>query len=178
MASLFLRSLSNTAGKTFEVWPAVQAPDIPAGGSSERPCHVWRAIVARLASRGRMVRTTSLRGFLLLYCLASMKTGRRRTLRFHREMGFIAEWIETVLCAARVDLPLAVVVAEQRNLVKGYGDTYQRGLEKYSKIRAFLLKDIENPGVLLWLRALMAAAQRDESGAALDLQLQKLSSTA
>ncbi len=132
--------------------------------------------LGRLTARGRMVRTTSLSGFLLLYGLASLKRIRRGTLRFQREMNFLAEWTGTVRRAADTDLALATGLAELRNLVKGYGDTYERGLGKYRKISAFVLNDAGHPAASSRLRALIAAAERDEFGEALDLEIQRLSS--
>lgn len=133
-----------------------------------------RRVLAPLTARGRMVRTTSLRGFLLLYGLASLKRTRRSTLRFQREMSFLAEWTETVRRAAGADLPLATGLAELRNLVKGYGDTYERGLRKYQTIRSFVLNDAGHPAASSRLRTLIAAAERDEFGEALDLEIQRL----
>lgn len=135
-----------------------------------------RWILTPLTSRGRMVRTTSLRGFLLLYGLASLKRVRRGTLRFQREMSFLSEWSETVRRAAETDLRLAIGLAELRNLVKGYGETYERGLRKYQKIRAVVLSEANHPAASSRLRSLMAAAERDEFGEALDLEIRKLSS--
>jgi indolepyruvate ferredoxin oxidoreductase beta subunit len=135
---------------------------------------VARRVLTRLTARGRKVHTTSLRGFLLLYGLASMKGMRRGTLRFQREMSFLAEWMDTVRSAATVDLPLAAGFAELRNLVKGYGETYERGFQKYHKICAFTLNEVGHPDAVHRLRALMAAAERDEFGEALDLEIRNL----
>jgi len=127
-----------------------------------------KSVLARLTSRGRMVRTTSLRGFLLLYGLASLKRFRRSTLRFSRETSFLDEWLRTVRSAADTDVTVAIELARLRNLVKGYGDTYERGLQKYNRIRSLVLNDIHRPGLSGRLGDLIAAAQRDEFGEALD----------
>jgi indolepyruvate ferredoxin oxidoreductase beta subunit len=127
-----------------------------------------KSVLARLTSRGRMVRTTSLRGFLLLYGLASLRRFRRSTLRFSRETRFLDEWLQTVRRAVDTDVTVAVELARLRNLVKGYGDTYERGLQKYEKIRSVVLNDIHRPGLSGRLGNLIAAAQRDEFGEALD----------
>src|SRR5450759_742654 len=136
------------------------------------PAPVWRwvlrsklvkAFLARLTSRGRMVRTTSLRGFLLLYCVASLKPFRRGSLRYDREMRFLTQWLEIVRRAADIDVSLAIGLAHLRNLVKGYGDTYERGRFKYQTICSFISKDLHNPSAATHLRALINAAEKDES---------------
>jgi indolepyruvate ferredoxin oxidoreductase beta subunit len=135
-----------------------------------------KSVLARLTSRGRMVRTSSLRGFLLLYGLASFKRFRRSTLRFSRETRFLHEWLQTVRSAVDTDVKVAIELAQLRNLVKGYGDTYERGLQKYAKIGAFALNDIHRPDLSGRLSNLIATAQRDEFGEALDQALKDYAS--
>ncbi len=135
-----------------------------------------RSVLERLTSRGRMVRTTSLRGFVLLYALASLKRFRRSTLRFTRETSFLTEWLQTVRRAVDTDVTVAIELARLRNLVKGYGDTNERGLQKYKKIRSFVLNDVHRPGLSRRIGNLIAAAQRDEFGEALDQALKDCTS--
>lgn len=132
------------------------------------------ALLARLTSRGRMVRTTSLRGFLLLYCVASLKPFRRGSLRHDREMRFLTEWLEEVRRAAGIDVSLAIGFARLRNLVKGYGDTCARGHAKYRAICTLMSEDIHNPSAGIRLEALIAAAERDEDGVALRAEISRL----
>ncbi len=134
-----------------------------------------RSVLVRLTSRGRMVRTTSLRGFLMLYCVASLKPLRRKTLRYERETRFLADWLATVRRAADIDVSLATGLAKLRNLVKGYGDTYERGLRKYEAISIFVLSDIDRPDAAANLEILMAAAEKDDDGAMLRVEFDKLS---
>ena len=127
-----------------------------------------KSVLARLTSRGRTIRTTSLRGFLLLYGLASLKRFRRSTLRFSRETRFLEQWLQTVRRAIDTDVTVAIELARLRNLVKGYGSTYERGLQKYTKISSFALTDAHYAGLSGRLGTLIAAAERDEFGEALD----------
>jgi indolepyruvate ferredoxin oxidoreductase beta subunit len=127
-----------------------------------------KSVLARLTSRGRTIRTTSLRGFLLLYGLASLKRFRRSTLRFSRETRFLEQWLQTVRRAIDTDVTVAIELARLRNLVKGYGSTYERGLQKYTKISSFALTDAHHAGLSGRLGTLIAAAERDEFGEALD----------
>jgi indolepyruvate ferredoxin oxidoreductase beta subunit len=134
-----------------------------------------KALLARLTSRGRMVRTTSLRGFLSLYLVASLKPFRRGSLRHDRETHFLTEWLEIVRRAAGIDVSLAIGFADLRNLVKGYGDTCERGRLKYEAICSFVSEDLYNPSAAMHLRALIAAAEKDENGAALGVEIDRLS---
>lgn len=133
-----------------------------------------KSILARLTSRGRMVHTTSLRGFLLLYCVASLKPLRRGSLRYDREMRFLTEWLETVRRAAGIDVSLAIGFARLRNVVKGYGDTCGRGHSKYQEICAFISKELHDPSAATHLKALITAAEKDEDGAALRAEMDRL----
>jgi indolepyruvate ferredoxin oxidoreductase beta subunit len=136
-----------------------------------------RTLVTRLTSRGRMVRTTSLRGFLLLYCVAWLKPFRRGSLRYDREMRFLTEWLEAVRRAAGIDVPLAIGLAHLRNLVKGYGDTCERGRSRYQAIYSFVSEDLHDPSAATHLRALRIAAEKDENGVALRAEIDRLSRT-
>jgi indolepyruvate ferredoxin oxidoreductase beta subunit len=136
-----------------------------------------KALLARLTSRGRMVHTTSLRGFLLLYCVASLKPFRCGSLRYDREMHFLSQWLEIVRRAAGIDVSLAIGLARLRNIVKGYGDTWERGRLKYQAICSFASENLHNPSAAMHLRALIAAAEKDENGAALGAEIDRLSGT-
>ena len=133
-----------------------------------------KALVTRLTARGRIVRTTSLHGFLLLYCVATLKPFRRGALRHDREMRFLTEWLDLVREAAAVDVLLAIGFARLRNLVKGYGDTCERGVAKYQTIRAFMSGELRNPSASTILDSLIAAAEKDEAGAALRAEIDGL----
>ena len=127
-----------------------------------------RALTDRLTRKGKIVKTTSVSGFLLLYLLARLKPLRRRSLRFVEEQAALASWLDLVADTARADYPLAIVVARMRGLVKGYGDTHARGLAKYEKLAALAPQLAGRPDAAARLEALLKAANADESGAALE----------
>lgn len=133
-----------------------------------------KAFLARLTSHGRMVQTTSLRGFLLLYCVASLKRFRRGSLRHDREMRLLTEWLEIVRRAASIDASLAMGFVRLRNLVKGYGDTRERGSFKYREICTFMSSGLHAPSAATHLGALIAAAEKDENGVALRAEMDRL----
>ncbi|MGQ7933788.1 indolepyruvate oxidoreductase subunit beta family protein [Paraburkholderia sp. D1E] len=133
-----------------------------------------RSMVERMTSRGRIVRTTSLRGFLMLYGVASLRGMRRRSLRYQREHAEIDAWLARTLRYAIHDYPLALEIARSQRLVKGYGDTHARGMRNYRKIEAVmpLVAQTVAPGARL--KSLCEAALADEEGTRLDTLLDDL----
>lgn len=126
-----------------------------------------RRLVERMTARGRVVQTSSLRGYLLLRTVAGMKRWRRRTLRHAEENRRIEAWLALITHTAATQAELAFEVAECQRLVKGYSDTHTRGLRHYDVVMAALQR---RGGVLApaTLRELRLAALADEQG----LQLQ------
>ncbi|MFL9920447.1 indolepyruvate oxidoreductase subunit beta family protein [Paraburkholderia fungorum] len=133
-----------------------------------------RSMIERMTSRGRIVRTTSVRGFLMLYGVASLRCIRRRSLRFQREHAEIDAWLATTFRYAANDYALAVEVARSQRLVKGYGDTHARGMRNYKKIEAVLPLVADQAAPAHCLNALCEAALADEEGARLDAMLMDL----
>ena len=116
---------------------------------------------------GRRVSTTKLRGFLLLHSLGGMRFLRRGGRRFQQETRRLQDWLALVSEEASRDYALSVELAALRRVVKGYGETHERGLEKYGAIVAALdaVRAGDDPAARL--RGLVAAALKDEEGAAL-----------
>ena len=132
-----------------------------------------RRVVERLASKGRVVRTSSLRGHLLLACLAGLRRWRRRTLRYAAEQQRIEAWLADICAAAARDVALATEIARCQRLVKGYGDTHERGLRNYATLRATWQSGARRIAAGT-VAALRDAALADEQGSALRLALQRL----
>ncbi|SPE39237.1 putative indolepyruvate ferredoxin beta subunit oxidoreductase protein [Candidatus Sulfopaludibacter sp. SbA3] len=93
-----------------------------------------RRLIALFTGRGRIVRTTSLFGFLQLYAIAALRPLRRKSLRFQREQKRIEEWLELVRTTARKDLALAREVAQYPRVLRGYGDTYAEGVRQFNAL--------------------------------------------
>jgi indolepyruvate ferredoxin oxidoreductase beta subunit len=127
-----------------------------------------RHIVERLTRRGKTVKTTSIGGFILLYALARLKPLRRKSFRFAQEQTAIEAWLDLVTQAAAADYALAVEVARARSLVKGYGDTLERGRAKFVKICALVPQMAGRENAAAVLGRLTKAALQDEHGRALD----------
>ncbi len=122
-----------------------------------------RRLVERLTRTGRIVNTTSLGGFLLLYILAGMKRWRRSNLRHAAETARIGQWMERVRTWARSNPLMALEVAQCQRLVKGYSDTHERGLRNFTTVMAA----IDRAGAAMTpaaLRELREAALADEHG--------------
>jgi indolepyruvate ferredoxin oxidoreductase beta subunit len=113
------------------------------------------------------VKTTSLRGFLLLYFVASLRPWRRRSLRFAVEQQSIESWLSLVELAAAENYELSIEVARMRGLIKGYGDTHARGREKFDLLAAQLPALMQTRDGATRLAELHKAALADENGDAL-----------
>lgn len=123
-----------------------------------------RNLLGRFTKKGRVVKTTSIRGFLLLYIVASLKPLRPRSLRFGEEQKQLAAWLDTIRETATTDYPLAIEVAHCRNLVKGYGDTHERGRKNYDAIVALLPSLRGRADAAATIADLRKAAVADDTG--------------
>lgn len=126
-----------------------------------------RRLVERGTTRGRIVPTTSLGGFLMLRTIASMRRWRRSTLRYERENAQIEQWLDRIDRAAPSDRALAVEIARCQRLVKGYGDTHERGSRNFATLMNAADRLQGRPDAALQLRGLHDAALADEAGDAL-----------
>ena len=136
---------------------------------------VWmRGLIDRMTRKGRVVKTSSLRGFLLLYIVASLKPLRPRSLRYQVEQAHLEDWLAIVLRTAATHHDLAIEVAAARNLVKGYGDTHERGRKCFDALMAMLPVLSQRPEGAAQLAALRKAANADDTGAALDVAIEKM----
>jgi len=126
-----------------------------------------RAFVERFTKSGKVLKTSSIRGFLSLYFVASLKPMRRRTLRFANEQAYLRDWLHTILVTAATHYPLAVEVAITRTLVKGYSDTHERGRRRYDMLIGMLPQIMDTDDPAATMARLRKAALADDSGAAL-----------
>lgn len=136
-----------------------------------------RRFVERHTAQGRTVRTTGLRGFLLLKAVTWLKPWRPRSLRFATEQQRIDGWLADIRGqAATGALPLATEIARCQRLVKGYGDTHERGWRKFGTLQR--LWRLPPAGFhAADLAALRNAALADEEGSALQAALTRLDAT-
>jgi indolepyruvate ferredoxin oxidoreductase beta subunit len=113
---------------------------------------------------GKQIRTGTIGGFLLLYGLAACRRWRRASLRFHEENARIEDWLGRIRDLSVRHYGLAVELARAQKLVKGYGDTHERGWRKFSTLLGQLdLLAARSDGAAL-LSKLQIAALADEEG--------------
>lgn len=82
---------------------------------------------AHKLSFGLHVRTDTVWGFTTLCALRALRNWRRRTFRFEVEQAHIEKWLDAVRVAIRKSPQLGYEMALCGNLVKGYGETSERG---------------------------------------------------
>ncbi|NLP60580.1 indolepyruvate oxidoreductase subunit beta family protein [Paraburkholderia sacchari] len=125
--------------------------------------HAVHRLVERHTKAGRVIKTSSLRGYLMLHAVARLRGMRRRTLRYELETARIEAWLQQIVQSAQHNPALAVEVAQCQRLVKGYSDTHARGLANYQT----LMGAVVHAGARLapaTLRELRDAALADEHG--------------
>ncbi|UUZ70021.1 indolepyruvate oxidoreductase subunit beta family protein [Polaromonas sp. P2-4] len=102
------------------------ADTLPAGLGRWLLATPWaRACVEPFTRKGRIVQTSSIRGYLLLYTIAALRPLRPRSLRFQVEHQRINDWLASIQHLAPSHPALALEVARSQRLVKGYGDTHR-----------------------------------------------------
>jgi len=121
-----------------------------------------------LFRKGRHVETNSVRWFLILALLAGMRRWRRSTLRYAIEQERIGLWLDRVRDAALTNPATAAELIECQRLIKGYGDTFERGLSRFGRIMEVWETIKFEPDAAPTLRSLREAALADEAGTTLD----------
>ena len=130
-------------------------------------------LLAPLFKRGRHINTSRLTGFTALYLLAALRRWRRGTLRYQVEQARIDAWLARIRMSA-ADYELAVEIAECQRLIKGYGDTHQRGLSRYTAIMQFVDREKDGAELAARVRRLRSAALADEDGHEFDSALREV----
>jgi len=120
-------------------------------------------ILSPFFRKGRNVKTTNISGFLLLHMIAKFRRWRRGTYRFKKQQELIHDWLDRVINAAVDDYDYALSIARCIEMVKGYGDTYNRGLTRYlSAVDA--VRNLSPAARVAGLNRLNNAALADEKG--------------
>jgi indolepyruvate ferredoxin oxidoreductase beta subunit len=127
-----------------------------------------RSGVEFFTRKGRVVQTSSISGFLLLYAVAAMRGWRRTSLRFEIEQARIDDWLAAISRLAPAQPALALEVARLQRLIKGYGDTHARGWRSFQRVMSVLPRLQALPQGAQQLRTLGAAALADDMGESLE----------
>jgi indolepyruvate ferredoxin oxidoreductase beta subunit len=140
---------------------------LPAGLASRlrRSSTVNRLLMKCTGSR--QIRTSHVSGFLLLYVLAGMRRWRRGTLRFNDEDSRIRAWLADIQATVAKDYDLAVEIAECQRLVRGYGETHERGARHFDLVLNQARQLLGTSGAAARIHELRAAAIADDEGVAL-----------
>ncbi|HVS75844.1 MAG TPA: indolepyruvate oxidoreductase subunit beta family protein [Steroidobacteraceae bacterium] len=125
-------------------------------------------------TRGRRIRSSTVSGFLFLRALAGAKRWRRGTLRYREENGRIEEWLARIERLAPAHYGLAVELARAQRLIKGYGETHERGWRSFSTLLSQLDVLAARADGAALLSRLHEAALADEEGKALARELAAL----
>jgi indolepyruvate ferredoxin oxidoreductase beta subunit len=133
-----------------------------------------RRTLGRFTQKGVVLKTSTIRGFLMLYLVAALKPTRPRSLRYATEQDFLEGWLATIVDVAARNHKLAVEIAMTRTLVKGYSDTHERGRRNYETIMALLPRIEETADPAAAMAALRKAALADDTGQALQAALADL----
>jgi indolepyruvate ferredoxin oxidoreductase beta subunit len=123
---------------------------------------------------GRRIATSTVSGFALLRSIAALRRFRRASLRYAIENQRIEDWLRQIVEVAPRNYDLATELAECQTLVKGYGDTHERGWTSFSRISALATALIGDPDGASSLRSLREAALADDSGAQLERAISSL----
>lgn len=123
---------------------------------------------------GKRVRTGTIGGFLLLHFLSGLKRWRRGTLRYREENTRIEDWLGRIERLAPAHYDLAVELARAQRLIKGYGETHERGWKNFSILTSRLDALAARADGAAVMAKLHEAALADEEGKALAKELAAL----
>ncbi|QNQ08666.1 indolepyruvate oxidoreductase subunit beta family protein [Sphingomonas alpina] len=132
-------------------------------------------LLAPFFTSGRHVETTSLRWFILLRTMAWLRRWRPISLRFVEEQERIDAWLALAGKVAHRDTALAIEVIRCQSLIKGYGDTFDRGLRNFSTLMGLVPALMQRRDAAACLGALRNAALADDAGTALDTAVEAVS---
>src|SRR6185437_15944593 len=126
------------------------------------------------ATGGKRIRTNTISGFLLLHALGGLKRWRRGTHRYAEENSRLEDWLARIERLAPGHYDLAVELARAQRLVKGYGETHERGWKSFTALLARVEALAARADGAVVLARLHEAALADEEGKALAKELAAL----
>jgi indolepyruvate ferredoxin oxidoreductase, beta subunit len=89
---------------------------------------------------GMEINATSISGYLRFLMLAKLRRLRPYGHRYAQEQEQIDSWLGLIAQAAQRSVELGFEVTDCARLIKGYGDTYARGLANYRTIEARVIR--------------------------------------
>lgn len=145
---------------------------MPAGlGRTMQQSPVFSRILGWFA-KPRNVRTNGVFGYVTFYAMAGLRRFRRSSLIYQLETGHMETWLAAVKHAAGDDPALALELARCGRLIKGYGDTRERGNTSMQKILGVCQRlEAVSAATVAGLRD---AALADDKGESLDQMVAQL----
>ncbi len=135
---------------------------LPAGlGRVMSNSSLARKILSPLFSKGRIIRPKTIFGYLMLRMVARLRFMRRKSLRFDVENKRIEAWLRLVAKYADDNPPLALELAKCPRLIKGYGDTHARGINRFCGIMDFVEANENLRDIVIKVTELRDAALAD-----------------
>ena len=126
---------------------------------------------------GKRIRSGTVTGFLFLHMLGGLKRWRRGTLRYREENARIENWLGRIERLTPTHHDLAVELARAQRLIKGYGETHERGWRSFSALLSRLEALAGRADGAAVMARLHEAALADEEGQALARELAGLASS-
>ena len=126
--------------------------------------------------KGMKVNSSKISGFLILKILSSFRLIRPISLRYKEEQNNIDKWIDNIIISLSHSISFSEGLADMPQILKGYGDTWDRGIKKYNKINDALIKNKlhsidEKDGAIL--KEAILISMNDVETEKLDIFLQK-----
>lgn len=133
-----------------------------------------QAWLAPRIDRGRRIRPHTIRGHLQLRLVAGLRRWRRGSLRHRHERAHLENWLDQVHRTLTRDPALALELVRCRRLIKGYGDTHERGNQRFARLMRAADLLLGRDQAATALASLREAALRDASGQALNARWRAL----
>ena len=130
----------------------------------------------RRINKGRRIKTYSLRWFLALQFVGSLKGMRRRSLRHQNEVAHRDAWLNEASDALTGNYGLAVEIIRFRRLIKGYSDTHERAHSKFDKVMSATRLIKKQTDAAEQARQLLSAAISDADGHELERKVEEMKS--
>lgn len=140
-------------------------------GKALRANKLFAAAVKGVGGGGIVINTTSVVGFTTLTTLAGLRPMRPTTLRFKRVQREVDDWLALVAEMTRADYALGVEVTKAAHVIKGYGETFEHGMQSFEKLLAVARRMKGRPDAAARLAELRQVALADEGGESLELAL-------
>jgi len=91
--------------------------------------------------KGMKINSSTISGFLILKILSLFRLIRPISLRYKEEQNNIEKWINNLILSLDKSISFSEGLADMPQILKGYGDTWDRGIKKYNKINDALIKN-------------------------------------